>query len=111
MSGSQFTPAATVWNESRPHRSVVQWIMSSPTIDWLVAAYQNTRFSRLAQITTLQGQRRGAPVQNGSGRLLDLVGSNAAIAGTVNKDGGQPVSSDDRVVLILGAASQGGGQD
>lgn len=49
----------------------------------------------------------------GYGRLggLDLVGTTAAIAGTVNKDGGQPVSSDDRVVLILGASSQGGGQD
>jgi glucose/arabinose dehydrogenase len=49
----------------------------------------------------------------GYGRLggLDLVGTNAAIAGTVNKDGGQPVSSDDRVVLILGASGPGGGQD
>jgi phosphatidylserine decarboxylase len=31
--------------ESRPHRSLVQWITSSPTIDWLIAAYQNTSFS------------------------------------------------------------------
>lgn len=49
----------------------------------------------------------------GFGQLggLDLVGTTAAIAGTVNKDGGKPVSSDDRVLLILGAASQGSGQD
>ena len=49
----------------------------------------------------------------GYGRLgaLELVGTTAAIAGTVNKDGGKPVSSDDRVVLILGASSQGSGQD
>jgi phosphatidylserine decarboxylase len=31
--------------ESRPHHSLVQWITSSPTIDWLIAAYQNTSFS------------------------------------------------------------------
>jgi glucose/arabinose dehydrogenase len=50
---------------------------------------------------------------SGYGRLggLDLIGDSAAMAGTVNKDGGQPVSSDDRVVLILGASSPGGGQD
>lgn len=49
----------------------------------------------------------------GYGRLggLDLIGTSAAMAGTVNKDGGQPVSSDDRVVLIFGASSPGGGQD
>jgi hypothetical protein len=49
----------------------------------------------------------------GFGQLggLDLVGTTAAIAGTVNKDGGKPVSSDDRVLLILGASGQGSGQD
>jgi phosphatidylserine decarboxylase len=31
--------------ESKPRRSIAQWISSSPTIDWLVAAYQNTRWS------------------------------------------------------------------
>jgi phosphatidylserine decarboxylase len=31
--------------EARPHRSAIQWITSSPTVDWLIAAYQNTRFS------------------------------------------------------------------
>src|SRR3954465_4118324 len=31
--------------ESKPHRSLVQWITSSPTVDWFIAAYQNTRFS------------------------------------------------------------------
>jgi glucose/arabinose dehydrogenase len=49
----------------------------------------------------------------GYGRLggLDLINANGAIAGTVNKDGGTPVSSDDRVVLIFGASGPGGGQD
>jgi phosphatidylserine decarboxylase len=31
--------------ESRPRRSIMQWLGSSPTWDWLVAAYQNTSFS------------------------------------------------------------------
>src|SRR3954449_13636508 len=31
--------------ESKPQRSLVQWITSSPTVDWFIAAYQNTRFS------------------------------------------------------------------
>src|SRR5690349_20397104 len=31
--------------ESRPHRSVTQWLQSSPTIDRLIAAYQDTPFT------------------------------------------------------------------
>jgi phosphatidylserine decarboxylase len=31
--------------ESKPHRSITQWIQSSPTVDWVIAAYQNTGFS------------------------------------------------------------------
>ena len=38
---------------------------------------------------------------------LDAVNDQVAVAGTVNKDGGQPVSSDDRAFLI--AMSGGGG--
>jgi hypothetical protein len=38
---------------------------------------------------------------------LDLVNESVAIAGTVNKAGGQPVSSDDRAIVIV--PSGGGG--
>src|SRR4051812_32870058 len=31
--------------ESKPHRSIVQWISASPTMDSLIAAFQNTKFS------------------------------------------------------------------
>ena len=31
--------------ESRPHRSIHQWLESHPVYDWLVAAYQNTHRS------------------------------------------------------------------
>src|SRR3981189_3299847 len=31
--------------ESRPHRSLNQWLESHPLYDWLLAAYQNTKHS------------------------------------------------------------------
>jgi phosphatidylserine decarboxylase len=31
--------------ESRPHRSLTNWLQSQPAYDWLVSAYQNTRLS------------------------------------------------------------------
>ncbi|MGH3628263.1 MAG: PQQ-dependent sugar dehydrogenase, partial [Sciscionella sp.] len=51
--------------------------------------------------------------KQGYGRLsgLDLASDRYAIAGTVNKDGGKPISSDDRVVVILPQSSAGGGKD
>ncbi|MGW4524943.1 PQQ-dependent sugar dehydrogenase [Amycolatopsis sp. NPDC004378] len=44
------------------------------------------------------------------GRLagMSMINPQMAVAGTVNKDGGKPVSSDDRVVLITPATSGGG---
>ncbi|WP_414941409.1 PQQ-dependent sugar dehydrogenase [Amycolatopsis sp. cmx-11-51] len=48
------------------------------------------------------------------GRLasMSMINPQIALAGTVNKDGGAPVSSDDRVVIITpSAASGGGGKD
>jgi glucose/arabinose dehydrogenase len=44
------------------------------------------------------------------GRLagMSMINPQLAVAGTVNKDGGSPVSSDDRVVLITPATSGGG---
>ncbi|MEU6642429.1 PQQ-dependent sugar dehydrogenase [Saccharomonospora sp. NPDC046836] len=53
--------------------------------------------------------------ENGTsyGRLgsLDPVTPDVAVAGTVNKDGGDPVSSDDRVVLIVRQPASGSGRD
>lgn len=47
------------------------------------------------------------------GRLgtLDQVTPDVAVAGTVNKDGGDPVSSDDRVLLVVRQPSAGSGRD
>ncbi|MCK1360446.1 phosphatidylserine decarboxylase [Bradyrhizobium sp. 199] len=41
----EFMEDSTATYESKPRRSVLQWVSSSPTVDWLIAAYQNTRFS------------------------------------------------------------------
>ncbi|NIH81970.1 PQQ-dependent sugar dehydrogenase [Amycolatopsis viridis] len=67
---------------------------------------------------TLDGSVGGKPKplmdgKNGTayGRYggLDQIDSQFALVGTVNKDGGQPVSSDDRVVLISLQATPSGG--
>ncbi|OLT46254.1 glucose dehydrogenase [Saccharomonospora sp. CUA-673] len=42
---------------------------------------------------------------------LTQASADVAIAGTVNKDGGEPVSSDDRVVLIVRQPAGGSGRD
>jgi phosphatidylserine decarboxylase len=40
-----FMDDSTATYESRPHRSLTQWLQSHPAYDWLLAAYQNTTFS------------------------------------------------------------------
>jgi glucose/arabinose dehydrogenase len=40
---------------------------------------------------------------------LDLVNDKVAVAGTINKDGGKPVSSDDRAVVIAASGGSGSG--
>jgi glucose/arabinose dehydrogenase len=49
----------------------------------------------------------------GFGRLsaIDLVNDQLAIGGTVNKEGGNPVSSDDRAIVILPVAGGGPAPD
>ncbi|MBK1786887.1 PQQ-dependent sugar dehydrogenase [Prauserella cavernicola] len=42
---------------------------------------------------------------------LDPVTPDVAVAGTINKDGGDPVSSDDRVVLVVRQPASGSGRD
>ncbi|WP_089300101.1 PQQ-dependent sugar dehydrogenase [Haloechinothrix alba] len=50
---------------------------------------------------------------NGYGRIadVDVISKEVAVAGTVNKAGGDPVSSDDRVVLLLRPEAGSGGAD
>ncbi len=57
---------------------------------------------------TLDGENGTAYGRLGS---LAQVTGDVAVAGTVNKDGGAPVSSDDRVVLIVRQPASGSGRD
>jgi phosphatidylserine decarboxylase len=43
---NEFMDDAASTYESRPRRSFNQWLESHPLYDWLLAAYQNSRFSR-----------------------------------------------------------------
>lgn len=51
--------------------------------------------------------------KDGFGRLagMDVVANGVAVVGTVNKDGGKPVSSDDRVVVLPLQPAGGRGKD
>ncbi|HKN55655.1 MAG TPA: PQQ-dependent sugar dehydrogenase [Amycolatopsis sp.] len=57
---------------------------------------------------TLDGKTGKPPVTYGRLAAISMINPTLAVAGTVNKDGGNPVSSDDRVVLISPASSNGG---
>jgi glucose/arabinose dehydrogenase len=67
----------------------------------------------------LEGVVTGKPTvsmaeQEGFGRLggMAVINPTLALAGTVNKEGGQPVSSDDRAVLItINPSAAGGSKD
>jgi glucose/arabinose dehydrogenase len=51
--------------------------------------------------------------KDGFGRLsaLDLINDRIAVAGTTNKEGGTPVSSDDRAIVIIPTGGPGGSTD
>jgi glucose/arabinose dehydrogenase len=57
---------------------------------------------------SLDGKTGKPPVTYGRLAGMSMINPQLAVAGTVNKDGGTPVSSDDRVVLITPATSGGG---
>jgi glucose/arabinose dehydrogenase len=67
---------------------------------------------------TKDGTFRGKPQvmladKDAFGRMagVDLINNGMAVAGTVNKDGGTPVSSDDRAVVISPTGGPGGSAD
>ena len=57
---------------------------------------------------SLDGKTGKPPVTYGRLAGMSMINPQLAVAGTVNKDGGAPVSSDDRVVMITPATSGGG---
>ncbi len=88
-----------------PDRPGVGGCAATPDQVWIaMSTAANLQTLPLAQ----DGSFRGKPQvtmagETGFGRLsaLDLVNEQLAIGGTVNKEGGSPVSSDDRAVIIV----------
>lgn len=111
MPGQPLGDPAWTW----PDRPGVAGCASFPTsvmVAMSVAA--NAQALTLNADGTFTGTPQVALTGNqGFGRLagVDIMGESSALVGTVNKDGGSPVSSDDRVVVISGSNATGGGQD
>ncbi|MFD9888811.1 PQQ-dependent sugar dehydrogenase [Amycolatopsis sp. NPDC059027] len=57
---------------------------------------------------TLDGKTGKPPLTYGKLAGMSMINPQIAVAGTINKDGGNPVSSDDRVVIITPASVNGG---
>ncbi|WP_410603016.1 PQQ-dependent sugar dehydrogenase [Amycolatopsis sp. lyj-90] len=57
---------------------------------------------------TLDGKTGKPPKTFGRLSSMSMINPQIALVGTINKDGGSPVSSDDRLVIITPAASAGG---
>jgi hypothetical protein len=96
-----------------PDRPGVAGCASTSDTLWVVTAragnLQNLPFAE-------DGSFSGKPEvlmaeEEGFGRMagFDLLNDRLAVAGTVNKDGGVPVSSDDRAVLVT-VIQDGGGR-
>jgi hypothetical protein len=79
----------------------------------VAANLQNVPVSKEGAVTgkpqiSLDGKTGKPPETFGRLAGMSMINPQLAVAGTVNKDGGTPVSSDDRVVLITPATSGGG---
>lgn len=98
-----------------PDRPGVAGCLSSPdSIAVVTSLAGNLQILPLAQDGTFSGKPQiSLNEANGFGRLAgaDLINERLGIAGTVNKDGGTPVSSDDRAILIVPSGGGGGGID
>jgi hypothetical protein len=102
---------APAW--SWPDKPGVAGCASTPDSVWLVTSRAgNLQNLPLAEDGSFSGKPEVTMADTeGFGRLagFDLVNDSLAVAGTVNKDGGKPVSSDDRAVLVTVLQGGGGG--
>ncbi|HEY0454311.1 PQQ-dependent sugar dehydrogenase [Actinophytocola sp.] len=107
--GKNLTTPAWSW----PDRPGAAGCVSTPDAVWVA-------MSKAGHLENLplakDGSFSGKPqvtmaAEEGFGLLggFDLVSEQVAVAGTVNKDGGKPVSSDDRAVVITVSGGSGGG--
>lgn len=87
-----------------PDRPGVAGCVATPRAIWVATSVAaNLQSLPLASDGSFSGKPQATLVdEEGFGRLggMDLLTDQLAVAGTVNKDGGKPVSSDDRAFLI-----------
>jgi glucose/arabinose dehydrogenase len=109
--GKPLTNPAWTW----PDKPGVGGCASLTNMMWV--ATSNTPGTQMIAMNA-EGSFTGKPEpfldkENGFGRIGPLVqlDDNTALAGTVNKAGGAPVSSDDRVVIIVRDSASGGSKD
>jgi glucose/arabinose dehydrogenase len=104
--GKPLGEAAWSW----PDRPGVSGCASTPDAIWVVTAKAgNLQNLPLAEDGSFSGKPEVSLAdKDGFGRMsgFDLINEQVGVAGTVNKDGGKPVSSDDRAIAI--AVLQGG---
>jgi glucose/arabinose dehydrogenase len=110
--GKPLGAAAWRWTD----RPGVAGCVALPTAVWVATSTAgNVQSLALAEDGTFRDKPQvGLEDKNGYGMIggFDLINEQFAVFATVNKDGGQPVSSDDRaVVLPLTGGSQSGGPD
>jgi glucose/arabinose dehydrogenase len=102
---------APAW--SWPDRPGVAGCASTPDSVWVVTSKAgNLQNLPLAEDGSFSGKPEVTMTdKEGFGRMagFDLVNDSLAVAGTVNKDGGKPVSSDDRALLVTVLQGGGGG--
>ena len=96
-----------------PDRPGVAGCASTPDMLWVVTAKAgNLQNLPLAEDGSFSGKPEvTVDGEEGFGRMsgFDLVNEQLGVAGTVNKDGGTPVSSDDRA-LVITLVPQGSGR-
>jgi glucose/arabinose dehydrogenase len=110
--GKPLTTPAWTW----PDKPGVAGCVSTPDAVWVVTSKAgNVQTLPLAEDGTFSGKPQVTmAAEDGFGRLsgFNLINNRLAVAGTVNKDGGAPVSSDDRAVVVtVLQGGQGGGPD
>jgi glucose/arabinose dehydrogenase len=110
--GKPLTAPAWTW----PDKPGIAGCVSTPDAVWVVTSKAgNVQSLPLADDGTFTGKPQVTmAAEDGFGRLagFDLINNRLAVAGTVNKDGGAPVSSDDRAVVVtVLQGGEGGGPD
>lgn len=101
------------WDDSPGVAGCVDWTDTIGVATSTAGNLQNLSLSDDGSVTGKPQVTLDSKDDRSFGRLagMDLLNEQLAVVGTVNKDGGDPVSSDDRVFVIARPPDVGGGKD